>query len=149
MMLLPSSDSAIDSKIVKSLTMSFHSFCATGKTRSYLNVIPVDAHSNGKSICTYSLLNNGFERTFCEKRLIDEMDLCYTHVKLAIETLSTGKPLVHDTIAVFYSTGWPKSRNTAIKLFFYAFRMCEWKCEWRELFGNASGSGDATTPNQT
>ena len=98
-----SSDSLIDSKVVKSLTMSSNSSCATSKTRSYLDVIPVKVNSNGKSICTYALLDTGSERTFCEQRLVDEMNPCNSHVKLAIQTLSTGDPHVLDTIAVSFS----------------------------------------------
>ena len=98
-----SSDSLIDSKIVKSLTMSSNSSCATSKTRSYLDVIPVKVNNNGKSICTYALLDTGSERTFCEQRLVDEMNPCNSHVKLAIQTLSTGYPHILDTIAVSFS----------------------------------------------
>ena len=75
---------------------------ATNKTGSYLDIIPVKVKNNGKSICTNALLDSGSEPTLCELRLIDEINLYNSHVKLAIQTLFTDDPYILDVIAVVY-----------------------------------------------
>ena len=93
-------DSAIDSYAETFTTNSSHDLSVTSKTS--LDVIPLKVKNNGKFVCIY-VQNIGSERRFCELRIVDEMDLCNSHVKLAIQTLSTNDPHAFDTIAVSFS----------------------------------------------
>ena len=62
-------------------------FKLTQRSKDYLDIVPVKVKSDTSFILTYALLDFGSDRTFCERRLAEELKLNDASVKLAVQTL--------------------------------------------------------------
>jgi len=56
--------------------------------------------SGNTVIHTYALLDSGSDRTFCEQRLAQELNLANSPIKLVVQTMSPGSPHVLNTAVV-------------------------------------------------
>ena len=75
-----------------------------GHKRSiYLDIVPVKIVAGDTTVHTYALLDSGSDRTFCERRLVDELSLRASPVKLAVQTMTPGNPHVLNTVVVSFN----------------------------------------------
>ena len=72
----------------------------TQSSKVYLDIVPVKVKSDTGFTLTYALLDSGSDRTFCERRLAEELKLNDAPVKLAVQTLMPGIPCVLNTKTV-------------------------------------------------
>ena len=75
-----------------------------GHKRSvYLDIVPVKIVAGDTAVHTYALLDSGSDKTFCERRLADELSLRASPVKLAVQTMTPGNPHVLNTVVVSFN----------------------------------------------
>ena len=74
----------------------------TSKTGVYLDIVPVQVLAGGGVAQTYALLDTGSDRTFCERRLAQELGGRKLSVKLSVQTISSKQPCVIESFAVSF-----------------------------------------------
>ena len=74
----------------------------TSKTGVYLDIVPVQVLADGGVIQTYALLDTGSDRTFCERRLAQELGGRELSVKLSVQTIFSKQPCVIESSAVSF-----------------------------------------------
>ena len=57
--------------------------------RPYLMTVPVTVRSANKKIQTYALLDTGSELTFCDRRIVDELELTGPERRISVQPFST------------------------------------------------------------
>ena len=68
---------------------------------NFFMTLPVKICHNGKELLTYALLDSGSQRTFCTRRIADELNANGLHQTISISTLSSGvQPTSIDTEAI-------------------------------------------------
>ena len=81
---------------VKSLATSSRMSNTLQGRGTYLDVVPVKVFTKDETIQTYALLDSGSDRSFCEARLIRELNIRGSPVKMSIQTMSPSNPHVMD-----------------------------------------------------
>ena len=74
----------------------------TSKTGVHLDIVPVQVLAGGGVVQTHALLNTGSDRTFCERRLAQELGGRKLPVKLSVQTISSKQPCVTESSAVSF-----------------------------------------------
>ena len=62
--------------------------------------MPIKIVAGDTAVHIYALLESGSDRTFCARRLADELSLRASRVKLAVQTIAPGNPQVLNTVLV-------------------------------------------------
>ena len=81
---------------VKSLATSSRMSNTLQGRGTYLDIVPVKVFTKDETIQTYALLDSGSDRSFCEARLIRELNVRGSPVKMSIQTMSPSNPHVMD-----------------------------------------------------
>ena len=73
----------------------------------YLDIVPVQVFGKDVTIQTYALLDSGSDRTFCERRLVDELcpKLQKSPIKVSIQTMISKGAKTLDSSVVSLNIG--------------------------------------------
>ena len=91
-----------DVKVKSLAAYSKNSKLFTSKTGVYLDIVPVQVLAGGGVVQTYALLDTGSDRTFCERRLVQELGGRKLPIKLSVQTISSKQPCVIESSAVSF-----------------------------------------------